>query len=129
MTITRASVVVFLAFTCGCAGPVATAGLANAPKLGTSPSHERPPYDVVANGQESCERAPEARGRIWSSSPPCTASEAVTTPALFAIPRRAPSSRWIPRSPWSLPPCAALDESGEPLVVASCCPAGETCEP
>jgi hypothetical protein len=130
MAITRASVTLFAALMCGCATSTTTTelaktglgstGLANAPKLGTYPTHDRPTYDVIADGQESCEAS--GMPRMWSRSPPCAPVEA-PAPRLLT-PRPAASRAWLPRSGWSLSECATSDPGLEPDV-ASCCPANE----
>ena len=59
----------------GCA---VSSGLANVPALGTTPGAERRVHDVIANGNDSCERRATGsplRGRL----PPC-ANQGASTP-------------------------------------------------
>ena len=120
MAITRVSALL-LAALCGCASSQATTGLASAPKLGTSASRERPPYDVIANGPESCERATTAAPTAWSRFPACPV-EVPPAPVSFSKPRTPPSPSWVPRSRWSVPACWIPDGTDEALAIASCCP-------
>lgn len=109
---------------CGCASP--TTGLANAPKLGTWPSHTRAPYDVVADGADSCERAPAARARVWSRSPPCmpreTSVQVLFSPADPAVPLWLPPSRTPGACPEQPPRRFA------PWRTACCSPGDSLCE-
>jgi hypothetical protein len=124
----RASVVL-VAMLCGCAtsttASTATPGLSNAPKLGTWPSRDRLPYDVVANGRDSCERSPTSKEPVWAHSPPCPpVAEAKAKPELFAPPPTPPTRAWVPKSHWSAPECARGTSSPE-LASVMCCPAGD----
>jgi hypothetical protein len=124
MTITH---VLAVAVLCGCGSSQATAGLANAPRLGTSPSRDRPPYDVVADGRDSCERAPVGKPPEWSRSPPCPAP-ARPAPVVFATstPMVSPLPAWNPQSRWLQPACWTPERGAEPIVrLAQCCPPGE----
>jgi|HubBroStandDraft_1064217.scaffolds.fasta_scaffold303985_2 hypothetical protein len=55
------------------------AGLSNAPTLGATPMAPRRAHDVIANGNESCERL-SSGSPLRGHAPPCEREAAPTSP-------------------------------------------------
>lgn len=98
----------------GCA---VRAGLANAPALGATPGAERRVHDVIANGNDSCERRAAGsplRGRL----PPC-ASEGTSPPptSLHAVVRKERhADGWLSPVHLRWPSCAMTFGQEDPFT-------------